>query len=63
MDHGGFDAVVSNPPFMGGQTLTGRLGEDVREYLVKDVAGVSVAALTCAPISCSAISRWHGRAE
>ena len=34
MDNGGFSAVVSNPPFMGGQTLTGRLGEDVREYLV-----------------------------
>ena len=34
MDNGGFSAVVSNPPFMGGQTLTGRLGEDVREYLI-----------------------------
>ena len=34
MDNGGFSAVVSNPPFMGGQTLTGRLGEDLREYLI-----------------------------
>jgi hypothetical protein len=34
MDAGGFSAVVSNPPFMGGQTLTGRLGEDLREYLI-----------------------------
>lgn len=37
MDSGGFNAVVSNPPFMGGQTLTGRIGEDVREYLVNYV--------------------------
>ena len=37
MDDGGFSAVVSNPPFMGGQTLTGRLGEDVREYLVNHI--------------------------
>ena len=37
MDSGGFSAVVSNPPFMGGQTLTGRIGEDVREYLVNYV--------------------------
>ena len=34
MDNGGFSAVVSNPPFMGGQTLTGRIGEDLREYLI-----------------------------
>jgi hypothetical protein len=34
MDEGGFSAVVSNPPFMGGKTLTGRIGEDIREYLV-----------------------------
>ena len=39
MDNGGFSAVVSNPPFMGGQTLTGRLGEDVREYLVNYIGG------------------------
>ena len=37
MRHGGFDAIVSNPPFMGGQKLTGQLGEDLREYLVQDV--------------------------
>jgi hypothetical protein len=37
MDAGGFSAVVSNPPFMGGLTLTGRIGEDVREYLVNYV--------------------------
>ncbi|MBT2524558.1 hypothetical protein J7E91_03720 [Streptomyces sp. ISL-99] len=30
----GFDAVVGNPPFSGGQKLTGNLGTDYREYLV-----------------------------
>lgn len=39
MRHGGFDAVVGNPPFMGGQRLTGTLGTDIREYLVVDIAG------------------------
>ncbi|WP_233514998.1 Eco57I restriction-modification methylase domain-containing protein [Marinitenerispora sediminis] len=39
MGDGGFDAVVGNPPFIGGQRLTGTLGTDVREYLVADVAG------------------------
>ncbi|WP_017591337.1 Eco57I restriction-modification methylase domain-containing protein [Nocardiopsis potens] len=35
----GFDAVVGNPPFIGGQRLTGTIGADVREYLVVDIAG------------------------
>ena len=34
---GGFNAIVSNPPFMGGQRLTGKLGEDLREYLIRDI--------------------------
>ena len=38
MGDGGFDAVVGNPPFIGGQKLTGTLGRDVREYLVVDIA-------------------------
>jgi hypothetical protein len=37
MGNGGFDAVVGNPPFIGGQRLTGRLGEDFREYLVQRI--------------------------
>ncbi|MEU2222018.1 type IIL restriction-modification enzyme MmeI [Streptomyces sp. NPDC018347] len=36
---GGFDAVVGNPPFIGGQKLTGALGQDYREYLVNRVGG------------------------
>ena len=31
---GGFDAVVGNPPFMGGQKISGTLGADYRDYLV-----------------------------
>ncbi|HEY3261132.1 MAG TPA: SAM-dependent DNA methyltransferase, partial [Pseudonocardiaceae bacterium] len=38
MCHGGFDAVVGNPPFIGGQRLTGSIGQDVREYLVDRLA-------------------------
>ncbi|MFT7841820.1 hypothetical protein Q5530_37265, partial [Saccharothrix sp. BKS2] len=33
-DQGGFDAIVGNPPFLGGQKLTGTLGQAYREYLV-----------------------------
>jgi hypothetical protein len=30
----GFAAIVGNPPFMGGQKITGRLGISYRDYLV-----------------------------
>ena len=30
----GFDAFVGNPPFMGGQKITGQLGQDYRKRLV-----------------------------
>ncbi|MEV7383531.1 Eco57I restriction-modification methylase domain-containing protein [Streptomyces lydicus] len=33
-ERGGFDAVVGNPPFLGGKKLTGAFGESYREYLV-----------------------------
>jgi hypothetical protein len=32
--HGGFDAIVGNPPFQGGQKITGALGNSYRDYLV-----------------------------
>jgi hypothetical protein len=36
--HGpGFDAIVGNPPFLGGQKLTGSLGTAYREYLVETI--------------------------
>ena len=34
----GFDAVVGNPPFLGGQDLTGALGVPYREHLVRGIA-------------------------
>ncbi len=36
---GGFDAVISNPPFQGGKRITGALGSAYREYLVDWLAG------------------------
>ncbi|MDP9478798.1 MAG: hypothetical protein M3R38_24470 [Actinomycetota bacterium] len=34
----GFAAVVGNPPFQGGQKITGSLGTDYRDYLVEYIA-------------------------
>jgi len=33
----GFDAIIGNPPFLGGQKLTGALGVAYREYLVNAI--------------------------
>lgn len=35
----GFDAVVGNPPFIGGKKISGALGTDYRDYLVEHLAG------------------------
>jgi hypothetical protein len=35
MQLGGFDAMVGNPPFLGGGRLTARIGSDMRDYLVR----------------------------
>jgi hypothetical protein len=35
---GGFDAVVGNPPFVGGQKITGLSGTDYRDHLVLHLA-------------------------
>ncbi|MCH7231608.1 BREX-1 system adenine-specific DNA-methyltransferase PglX [Glycomyces sp. L485] len=34
---GGFDAIVGNPPFLGGKKITGNVGTAYREYLVECV--------------------------
>jgi len=34
----GFAAIISNPPFQGGQKITGALGTDYRDYLVEYLA-------------------------
>ena len=36
---GGFDAIVGNPPYLGGQRITGALGPQYRDYLVNHIAG------------------------
>ena len=38
VDRGGFDAFVCNPPFMGGQKITGNMGTAYRDYLVEHLA-------------------------
>ena len=35
---GGFDAIVGNPPFLGGQKITGVMGDCYRDYLVECLA-------------------------
>lgn len=35
----GFDAFIGNPPFLGGQKITGAMGTAFREFLVEHIAG------------------------
>ncbi len=45
----GFNAIASNPPFMGGQKITGVLGTPYRDYLVEYLAnGTKGSADLCA---------------
>jgi hypothetical protein len=39
VNRNGFDAIVGNPPFIGGQRITGALGQPYRDYLVEYIAG------------------------
>ena len=38
-DRGGFDGMVGNPPFLGGQRITGVAGTAFRDWLVAYIAG------------------------
>ncbi|MGH3245494.1 MAG: Eco57I restriction-modification methylase domain-containing protein, partial [Trebonia sp.] len=38
MERGGFDAIIGNPPFLGGQKLTSALGTNMREWFVSILA-------------------------
>ncbi|MBB1030928.1 SAM-dependent DNA methyltransferase [Dietzia sp. SLG310A2-38A2] len=38
IDRGGFDAIIGNPPFLGGQKLTGSMGSNVRDWLIHVLA-------------------------
>jgi hypothetical protein len=37
-DHGGFDAIIGNPPFLGGKKISGSSGSNFREYVVATLA-------------------------
>ncbi|XKK40113.1 hypothetical protein HFP72_04870 [Nocardiopsis sp. ARC36] len=58
-ENGGFDAVIGNPPFLGGKKISGSTGPAYREYLVENTAKgvkgnadlVSYFALTCHAIA------------
>ncbi|MEU1530161.1 Eco57I restriction-modification methylase domain-containing protein [Streptomyces fagopyri] len=39
MERGGFDAVIGNPPFLGGTKISGALGGNVRDWFSYVVAG------------------------
>lgn len=38
VDRGGFDAVIGNPPFVAGSSITGAIGGNFRDWLVEQVA-------------------------
>jgi hypothetical protein len=38
IDHGGFDAIIGNPPFLGGQKLTGAMGTVMRDWFINRLA-------------------------
>ena len=57
VDRAGFDAFVCNPPFMGGQKITGNLGTAYRDYLVEHLArGKRGSADLCAYFTLRAAS-------
>lgn len=39
IDNGGFDAIVGNPPFLGGKKISGAIGTEMREWMVNQLAG------------------------
>jgi hypothetical protein len=64
MSRGGFDAIVGNPPFMGGQRLTGALGTDYRDYLVAQIGqGRRGSADLCAYFFLRAASILQGTGD
>ena len=38
MERGGFDAIVGNPPFLGGKKLSSAMGQNLREWFVHALA-------------------------
>ncbi|MEU4791457.1 DNA methyltransferase [Micromonospora tulbaghiae] len=46
-EQGGFDAIIGNPPFLGGTKISGALGGAYREYLAEAVASGARAGGRC----------------
>ncbi len=38
MERGGFDAIIGNPPFLGGKKVSGALGTNLRAWFVNELA-------------------------
>lgn len=38
VEHGGFDAVIGNPPFLGNRKITGAMGENIRDWMIEILA-------------------------
>lgn len=38
VQRGGFEAIIGNPPFLGGKRISGAMGSEVREWLVNVIA-------------------------
>lgn len=38
MERGGFDAIIGNPPFLGGSKITGAMGTNIRDWFVHVLA-------------------------
>lgn len=41
MERGGFDAIIGNPPFLGGKKISSAVGSNLREWMVNVLAGGS----------------------
>jgi methylase of polypeptide subunit release factors len=39
IDHGGFDAIIGNPPFVSGRDLPGAIGANLHDWIAQTVAG------------------------
>ena len=39
MERGGFDAIIGNPPFLGGKKISGVMGANLRRWLINVLAG------------------------
>lgn len=62
MERGGFEAIVGNPPFLGGQKLTGSMGQNIRDWFVNVLAeGRRGSADLVAYFFLRAFSLLHGR--